>query len=396
MAKEVDTSNNKKEMPRQGNRGEIISTPHLQDKQEHLTSEQSFRLTRTPLHSELRVFPCRYDMTAEEFAELFFVHWYCENGLPVDIVTDRDKLFVSQFWKALHRLTGVDLKMSTSYHPQTDGASERTNRTVIQMLRFHVERNQQGWLKALPLVRFHLMNSVNASTGFSPFQLRFGRSPRVLPPLFDRDTDALTSEFGHDGELATRVLHDIDTITMEAQDNLLLAKTYQAIHANAHRGQEIAYKVGDRVMLSTFHRRRDYMQRGDHRVAKFMVRYDGPYLVTAAHPSTSTYTLDLPSTMRIHPTFHSSLLKPFVPNDDALFPERAHPRPGPIVTEDGQEEHFVERILDHRRVGRGHQFLIRWRGFGPSDDEWLPGRDVRDLAALDKYLASRGITEDEL
>jgi hypothetical protein len=77
---------------------------------------------------------------------LFFDHWYCENGLPLDIVSDRDKLFMSRFWKALHKLTGVKLKMSTAYHPETDGSSKRTNKTVNQALHFHVERNQKGWV----------------------------------------------------------------------------------------------------------------------------------------------------------------------------------------------------------------------------------------------------------
>ena len=345
------------------------------------------------LGSELRVFPCRYDMSAEEFAELFFVHWYCENGLPIDIVTDRDKLFVSAFWKALHRLTGVDLKMSTSFHPETDGSSERTNRTVIQMLRYHVERNQSGWSRALPLIRFQLMCTPNASTGFAPFQLRLGTLPRVIPPLLSCNADSSISDFGGDGERAAALIARIETDTLEAQDNLLLAKTHQALAANTHRGPELRYSVGDQVLLSTFHRRREYMQRGDHRVAKFMVRFDGPFTVVAAHPDSSTYTLDLPRSTSIHPTFHASLLRPFLPNDDSLFPSRAHPRPGPIVTPDGQQEYFVDRILDRRRRGRGWQYLIRWRGYGPGDDSWLPGSEVQDLEALDVFLQENNLSE---
>ncbi len=338
------------------------------------------------LNSEIRIIPCRYDQTAEDFAELFFINWYCENGLPIHIISDRDKLFMSRFWRALHRLTGVDLKMSTSFHPETDGASERTNRTVIQMLRYHVERNQKGWSRALPLIRFQIMNTENASTGFSPFQLRHGASPRVIPPLFNADTSVALTDFEDGGERARALLERIETDTLEAQDNLLLAKTHQALAANAHRDPELPYQVGDRVLLSTFHRRRAYMQRGDHRVAKFMVRYDGPYTVAVAHPETSTYTLDIPNTTHIHPTFHASLLCPFIPNDDSLFPGRAHAEPGPIVTPEGQEEFFVERILDRRPRGRGWQYLVRWRGYGPGSDSWLPGTEVQELEALDTYL----------
>ncbi len=208
----------------------------------------------------------------------------------------------------LHRLTGVDLKMSTSFHPETDGTSERTNRTVIQMLRYHVEHNQTGWAHALPLIRFQIMSTPNASTGFTPFELRHGSNPRVLPPISKSHTDTDVAGSLEVGENARALIARIETDVMEAQDNLILAKTHQAIHANTHRDPEIAYKVGDAVLLSTFHRRRQYMQRGDHRVAKFMVRFDGPHTVLAAHPETSIYTLDLPQDDHTHPTYHTSLL----------------------------------------------------------------------------------------
>lgn len=88
--------------------------------------------------ADLRIVPCRTDITAERFAEIFFEEWYCENGLPLDIVCDRDKLFVSKFWKTLCKLSGIHLQMSSSYHPQMDGASERLNKTIVQSIRYYV------------------------------------------------------------------------------------------------------------------------------------------------------------------------------------------------------------------------------------------------------------------
>jgi hypothetical protein len=134
------------------------------------------------LSSDFQLVATHANITAEDFALLFFDHWYCENGLSLEIISDRDKLFVSKFWAALHKLTGVKL-MSTSFHPETDSASERTNKTVNQCICYHVARNQCSWARALPCIRFHLMNSINKSTGYSPFQLKTGRSPRVIPPL---------------------------------------------------------------------------------------------------------------------------------------------------------------------------------------------------------------------
>jgi hypothetical protein len=162
-------------------------------------------------------------MTAKELALSFFTNWYCENGLALDIISDHDKLFVSRFWKALHVLMGTKIKMSSSFHLKMDGASERTNKTINQMLHYHVKHNQTGWVKALPLIQFNIMNTVNLSTGFSPFQLCMGRSPCVIPPL------TLPVPASDKDEIkAWKIIKELKILTMEAQDNLLRAKISQA------------------------------------------------------------------------------------------------------------------------------------------------------------------------
>ena len=310
--------------------------------------------------SDVRVVPTRTDISAEEFAQLFFDHWYCENGLPLEIISDRDKLFVSRFWKRLTKIAGVKLGMSTAFHPETDGASERTNKTVNQCLRYHVTRNQKGWVRALPRVRFAIMNTVNKSTGFSPFQLHTGRSPRLIPPLTQTDRKPTVAEVD-----ARRLIEQINTDVAEAKDNLMLAKIFQADQANRKRGPEDVYVVNDLVMLSTANRRKDYASTGSGRSAKLFPRRDGPYRVVEAFPHTSTYRLEIPNAPRNFCfTFHASQLKRYVPNDQGLFPSRELPRDGPVVLADGQEEHVIERILDDRRRGRGWQYLVRWKEIG--------------------------------
>jgi len=151
------------------------------------------------------------------------------------------------------------------------------------------------------------MNTINASTGFSPFQLKTGRSPRLIPPLVDAQIPKSLEESN-----ALEVLQRLETDVMEAQDNLIAAKTDQAHQANKSRRAEHEYKIGDQVKLSTTNRRREFMQKKDGRVAKFMPRFDGPYTIIDLHPETSNYTLDLPNSPNIFPTFHSSQLQPYV------------------------------------------------------------------------------------
>jgi len=102
------------------------------------------------LRSDIRIIPTHTDITVEQLATIFFDEWCCKNSLPTDIVSDRDKLFILRFWKALHCLTGIKLKMSMTYHPEMDGASKHMNKMVNQALRFHVECNQLGWVCTLP------------------------------------------------------------------------------------------------------------------------------------------------------------------------------------------------------------------------------------------------------
>ena len=339
------------------------------------------------LNSDIQIIPSNTNLTAEQLADVFFDKWYCENGLPLEIISDRDKLFVSKFWKHLHVLTGVKIKMSTAYHPETDGASERSNKTVIQAIRFHVERNQKGWARALPRIRFNIMNTVNKSTGFSPFQLRLGRSPRLIPPLI-QDQIVLPLE---SSELAAQTIIDrIHHDVWEAQDNMIKAKISQAQQANKHRKTNFPFEVGQRVRLSTLHRRREYKSKNEKRVVKFMPRFDGPYTITKIDKAHSTVTLDLPRSPDVFPVFHTSEVMPFIENDETLFPSRAQHTPEPVNVNDNLE-YFVDKILDEKKSrGRGGtKFLVRWVGQGPEYDLWIPQKELEDCEALDVWLASK-------
>lgn len=253
---------------------------------------------------------------------------------------------------------------------------------VIQSLRFFVDRNQKGWVNALPNIRFAIMNTVNASTGFSPFTLRFGLSPRVVPSLVEKPSSDIPTS-------AVDIVSRLADITAEAKDNLLAAKISQTIQANAHRRPDQNFAVGDSVFLSTSNRRKEYMHTGDNRVAKFMPRFDGPYKIVRANPEKSSYTLNMPNAENVFPTFHSSLLRPFVANDGNLFPSRELERPAAITGDSGDDEFFVEEIIDEKCGRRGMEYLVSFRGYGAEENRWLPRAEIEELEALDRWLATR-------
>jgi Chromo (CHRromatin Organisation MOdifier) domain len=174
----------------------------------------------------------------------------------------------------------------------------------------------------------------------------------------------------------------------EAKDNLRQAKIDQSYYANHKRSPSPSYATGSLVMLSTLNQRREYKNGDDTRVAKFMPRYDGPYLVTGTNTEASTVTLEIPNQPNIFPTFHTSLIKPYHDNDNSKFPGRTLEEPGPIEV-DGVDEYFVDRILDHKKISKGYRYLVRWRGYGPGEDRWICGADLEENSALDKYWALR-------
>jgi len=315
--------------------------------------------------SDVQVVLTYMDISAEDFTQLFFDHCFCENGLPLKLISDRDKLFVSHFWKQLTKVTGVKLGMSTAFHPETDGASEHMNKTVNQCLRYHVMRNQKGWAWALPHIQFTIMNTINKSAGFSPFQLNIEWSPWLIPPI----TPVIWVKVAVD---TVRLVNQIHSNVTEAKDNLMLAKVFQADQANRKRGLEDTYSVNNLIMLSTANQRKKYASTGSGHSTKLFPRHDNPYRITKAFPQTPTYQLNIPNTPpNFCFTFHTSQLKHFVPNNWDLFPGQKLPWDGLVVLPSRQEEHVIKRILDERRWGREWQYLVQWKGYGPGDNKWM-------------------------
>ena len=328
------------------------------------------------LTNYVRIIPTRSTATARDMAQLVYESWYRLFGLPHSIVSDRDKLFTSHFWKELHRLLDIRIKMSTAAHPETDGSSERSNKTAIEALRNYVNRRQSDWMDHLIHVETAMNNSVNATTKMTPTQLLFGTSIRLFPSFGPRTIDTrvpAVSEF----------IERINESVAIAKDNHLAAKTVQAHYANKHRRPEPNYKVGNKVMLDSRNIRRRLKRNG--RSAKFYPRYLGPFKIIEARPESSNYKLELSPAVdfeSIHPVFHAKLLRPYIPNDPKRYPAREPARPPPVVPEDNQYE--VEKILDHDRR-RG--YLVRWAGYDQSEDSWVKEHDIhKDL--VKEYKAS--------
>jgi len=286
--------------------------------------------------------PTHSTATAQDIANLVYSSWYRQFGLPKAITSDRDKLFTSNFWKELHKRIKVSLRMSTSFHPETDGSSERSNKTMIEALRHYVNLRHTDWAEHLIHVEAAMNNSVNATTGKSPTEMVFGATLRLFPS--PRDLAKPKQDVPAVSEYIQRIQ---DNIAL-ARDRHAEAKTKQTTYANKKRRPEPDFKVGEKAYLETKDLRLRIKQKG--RSAKFYSRYVGPFEITKSQPETSNYTLKLPDEYQIHPKVHTRRLKRAHENDPILFPGRVPPEPPPIDAEDNQ--YIVDAILDHRIVRR--------------------------------------------
>jgi hypothetical protein len=129
------------------------------------------------LTSMVRLTPTTVKVTVSQVAWLYINEVIKLHGLPESIVSDRDSKFTSLFWREIHRVLGTKFLMSTSFHPQTDGATERANRSIGQILRSVVDNNKRNWAEKCPMVEFAINSSISATTGFAPFELNHGFIP---------------------------------------------------------------------------------------------------------------------------------------------------------------------------------------------------------------------------
>lgn len=235
--------------------------------------------------------------------------------------------------------------MSTAFHPQTDGQTERMNRTLEDMLRAYTTYHQNKWDECLAAAEFAYNNSKQASTGFTPFKLDNGQNP--LTPI-NLGTNTSTNV-----NAANELYNNWTNNLQIAKDALMIAQERQSYYANQHRREE-TYQIGDKVLLSTAHMHDEINKKRSTK--KLNPKYIGPYTITQVILST-VYKLALPSNMRIHPVFHVSLLKHYQQDHDEFSRESI---PSPIIIpETNEEEYEVEQILDVKTLRRKKYYLVK-------------------------------------
>ncbi len=315
--------------------------------------------------------PCTTNLTAAQFADLFVDSVIRLHGVPKDIVSDRDSKFTSMFWSQVCKRMDIQQCMSTAYHPQSDGQTERMNRVLQEMLRHYVGSHHADWDKYLSMAEFAVNNSFNQSIQNTPFFLNYGQHPHV--PVINNPSDVVPA--------AVQFTEALQQALSRAKASLAKAQDRQKHYYDKHR-QDVVFSVGQQVLLNTKNIRPEAGT-----VKKLLPRWIGPFLV-ADIIGQNAVRLQLPVTWKIHNVFHVQLVKPY--KGDGTV------QPPPPVDWLGNEPLFtVERLLDHRikKISRRKvtEFLVKWQGYSAEHDSWEPESNLLTCDQLIKdYWQSIG------
>ena len=304
---------------------------------------------------------------APEVARCFLHNVFRLHGLPRELVTDRDSRFTSHFWQEVMRILGTRRSMSTAFHPQSDGQTERMNAVLQDMLRHWVGPLLNNWDQLLDCAEFAINNAKQSSTQDTPFRLNYGQDP-LTPLSIEADTRV---------PCAADFVGKMSDAVVRAKAAMQVARHRQQMYHNRGR-RDVHFEEGQKVLLKTTN-----FQWPQKLGRKLLPKWIGPFAIVSK-VGRLAYKLELPPHLKMHPVFHVSLLKLFKEGD------RSQPPPKPIVV-NGEEQWEVEEIVGERGKGKGAEVLVKWQGFGVEDNTWEPLKHVSKTAreALQAFRESR-------
>ena len=297
--------------------GKLRIFPPPNRKWEVISMDFMFKLPRTKdgytgimtvvdkLSKRAHFIPLTTNNTSEHIANVFYKEIFKHHGIPRKIISDRDTRFTSDLWRDFTKLLKIRLNLSTAFHPETDGQSERAFRTIQEMLRCYVSKTQTDWKKYLPGLEFSYNNHQNDATKLSPFFVEYGQNPLSV-------SDIITSEGSQEDLSSNKFIREIQKATRIAKESIQKSNTRNEDYVNKSR-REFKFDILDKVMLSTKN-----LSLKEGRKKKLAPKWIGPFSVVGIYAQGTAYRLALPENLKkIHDTFHVSLLKPYIGNESS-------------------------------------------------------------------------------
>ena len=295
--------------------------------------------------------PCTKTIDAREVAKLFFKHVFLWFGLQDHLISDRGLQFTLAFAAELTRILNYDLKLSTTYHPQTDRETEQVNQEVETYLQMFCQGQPNKWSNLIPMAEFVHNSATHSSTQKSPFSLILRYEPRDYPKI---------------GKMFLPSLEDRLILLEQAWDEAL------AVHKKAQQSMKeritmkfTPWKVGDKVWLEGTNLQLCYPTK------KLAPKWEGPFEISQVI-SPLAYCLCLPPTWKIHDVFHASLLLTYRETAEHGL-NFINPPPEEI---DGEEEYEIAEVLSHRGSSGWWSYLVSWKGYSSMENTWEPEKNL--------------------
>lgn len=317
------------------------------------------------LSRRVHFIPSHTTDTATDVASSFFGNIFKLHGLPDSIVSDRDPKFTSNFWKELMKPCGIRCQMSSSHHPQTDGASEFMNRMVENYLRCFCSIRQENWDVLLPAAEFAYNSAESRDLSASPFGIDLGWKPKS--PIDDLHKQAVPFESVNEFKTQLRAALE------GAQFVLELAKARNRAQS-AQKYTPHPYKTGDQMWIDK-ELFRDAVAKTQSSDKLSPKRY-GPFTILELIGK-KAIRLDFPPNIRLHPVVHALHTTPLISQPSSLS-QLVTTRPTPAPDDNGHPFFEVSEIVKHRKRGRGFQFLTLLQGAPRHEAVWQPTRDFVD------------------
>ncbi|KAJ0555261.1 putative nucleotidyltransferase, Ribonuclease H [Helianthus annuus] len=298
----------------------------------------------------------KHPFSAAQIAQIMLDSVFKLHGCPLNIVSDRDPIFMSLFWKEFLQLQGIDQALSTAYHPQSDGQTEVLNRCLETYLRCMTMANPNSWSQWLSLAEWWYNSTWHSAIGMSPFKALYGVEPPTHLPYVKGSTPIDSLDIW---------LTQRDSILATLKQSLARARNRMKQFADRHRSER-DFNVGDWVYLKL----QPYVQTSLrlHKYSKISPKYYGPFQIIR-RVGMAAYTLQLPDGSQIHPTFHVSLLKKAFgpPEQQILIPNATVQIHQPLV------------ILDRKMARSGNRaivkFLVQWKDLPVHDATWVESEE---------------------
>ena len=312
----------------------------------------------------------------EGLARMFRDNVWKLHGLLESMISDRGPQFVVGLTRELNKMLGIETKLSTAYHPETDSQTERINQELEQYLRMYVNHRQNNWAEWLAMAEFAFNNKMHTATKMSLFQVNYGREPRMGFDIRKKGKNEKAEEFVK--EMKER--HE------KARAALVKLQEEMKRQADRNRKEVEEYRVGDKVLISIKDFSKELMKRATKKLTE---KFIGPYVVRKI-VSENAVELELPALLRIHLVVNVRRIVKY--REQVERQKKILPPPVEVASKKGYE---VEEILDRQERRDKTKYLVKWKGYTAEENTWEGLENLKNAGEKIKEF-EKGRFEEEI